>query len=161
MILKELQITDLEIYKLKILELLVDAYVNSFNISSDEAKIISYEKLNLLESYISHGNAMVIVAIGEIELVGFIWLYMHKVFDEKRVHINYIAVDKTCRGKGIGKNLMQEAEKKALNAGIKTIDLTVSEWNLEALNLYDKSGFITESRYMKKKLEANEEWSLL
>jgi len=54
------------------------------------------------------------------------------------MHINQIIVDKEYKRKGIGKRLLEEAEKKAKELGIKVIDLFVSEKNAEAVNFYEK-----------------------
>ena len=86
-------------------------------------------------------------------MIGFIWLYLHEYFGEKRLHVNEVAVDEKYRGKGIGKTLISEAEKKASELDIETIDLFVSEINIGALNLYNRFGFQTERRYMKKNVK--------
>jgi len=77
-------------------------------------------------------------------------IYKHEYFGETRMHINQIIVDKEYKRKGIGKRLLEEAEKKAKELGIKVIDLFVSEKNAEAVNFYEKTGFVTERRYLKK-----------
>ncbi|WP_411738691.1 GNAT family N-acetyltransferase [Peribacillus sp. S4] len=152
MIIKELCCEDLLTYYTNVLELLVDTYTINFQLTSEQAKPICLNKIELLMDYINQGSAIVIAAIDENELIGFTWLYKHDFFDEQRLHVNQIAVNTKLRGKGIGKQLFQESEKKALKEGIKTIDLIVSESNSRALDLYEKLGFETERRYMKKKL---------
>lgn len=152
LIIKELQSKDIEKYNSKIIELLLETYIGNFHLPVQQAKEICAEKLGLLVNYINQGSALVIATIDENNLIGFIWLYKHDFFGEKRLHVNQIAVDSQCRGKGIAKQLIQEAERRAIREGIKTIDLFVSEINSGALNLYDKLGFETERRYMKKKL---------
>lgn len=147
---KKLCILDVDLYKFKILKLLVDTYVINFGISVSEANAICLVKVNELYSYIGDEEAIVIGAIKDNELVAFIWLYTHDYFGEKRLHVNQIVVDNDFRGNKIGKYLINEAEKYALQIGINTIDLFVSEINETALKLYNGLGFKTERRYMKK-----------
>jgi len=152
-IIKELGYKDLCIYRNTVLELLIDAYEITFRISREKCRPLCGDKLELLlEDYIKQGIAIVVGAIIDMELVGFLWLYKHDYFGESRLHVNQIAVSPQYRGKGIGKQLMIEAEKQAKSNGIEVIDLFVSEANLRSLNMYDSSGFVTEGRYMKKKL---------
>lgn len=152
MIIKELQSKDIERYSSEVMELLQETYLDNFQISVKQAEEICSKRLDLLADYINNGSAIVIAAIDEKELVGFIWLYKHYFFGEKRVHVNQIAVNTSYRRIGIGKRLIKEAEKMALRNGIKAIDLFVSENNVVALNLYDRLGFDTERRYLKKEL---------
>ena len=152
LIIRELKSEDLEKYSLAVKELLIETYINNFRIQDKQAEELCEDKLSLLAGYISTGSAIVIAAIEMDELIGFTWLYKHYFFGEKRLHVNQIAVNTRYRGKGIGKKLIQEAENQAIREGIKTIDLFVSEVNQSALNLYDKLGFNTERRYMKKEL---------
>lgn len=149
---KELNSEDIKTYYQSIMELLIDNYILNFQISRHQASNICKEKLELLEGYLHNENAVVIGAVEGSELIAFVWLYKHNFFGENRLHINHIVVSSQARGKGIGKQLIQEAEKLAIRSDIKTIDLFVSEINEAALNLYDRLGFETERRYMKKKL---------
>ena len=152
---KELHIEEFKSFQPKIFELITDTYVMSFRISIKEAQAICFDKTSSLENYIDNGSAVVIGCVEENNLLGIIWVYVHEFFGEKRLHVNQIAVDKKQRGKGIGKNLIYEAEKKAVYLGITTIDLFVSEVNEKALNLYDSLGFETERRYMRKVLQVS------
>ena len=83
---------------------------------------------------------------------GFIWIYKHEYFDELRLHVNQVIVESNYKKMGLGKSLMNEAEKLAVGLGLKTIDLFVSENNSVALNMYAQLGFVTERRYLKKNL---------
>lgn len=152
MIIRKLKNEEFEIYYTIILELMIATYVVNFQLSAGQSKQLCLEKMDLLTGYINQGNAIVFAAIEENKLIGFMWLYKHDFFGEKRLHVNQIAVNSSFRGKGIGLLLMQEAEKQTLREGIDTIDLFVSEINSEALSLYEKMDFKTERRYMKKKL---------
>ncbi|WP_071392704.1 GNAT family N-acetyltransferase [Bacillus tuaregi] len=150
MIIKELKIDDFQADKVTILELLIETYVTNLNISKEQSTSLCTEKINLIPDYINQQNAILIGAYeGEI-LAGFLWLYKHNYFGEMRLHINQIIVDERFRGKKVGSQLMKEAERVARQYDIKIIDLFVSETNLQAINMYDSIGYITERRYMKK-----------
>lgn len=152
LIIKKLESEDLEIYYTELLELLIDTYIINLKLPLEQIEKICKDKIEQLANYINEGSAIVLATIRENELLGFIWLYKNDTSGEQRLHVNQVAVNKKHRGKRIGKQLMMEAEKQALKEGINTIDLFVYEINSTALGLYDKLGFETEKRYMKKKL---------
>lgn len=73
--------------------------------------------------------------------VGFVTLG-----DKKgRGDIGIIAVDKNCRGKGIGKILMLEAENWFLRNGYKSVQVVTQGDNTAACNLYSNYGYEIES----------------
>jgi len=150
MTIKTLQYDDFMLYRERIRDLLVQIYDINFDVSHDYSINESNKKINLLDEYIKTNQAVLIGAVDGEKLVGFIWIYKHEYFGETRMHINQIIVDKEYKRKGIGKRLLEEAEKKAKELGIKVIDLFVSEKNAEAVNFYEKMGFVTERRYLKK-----------
>lgn len=152
LIIKKLESEDLVIYNTELVELLIDTYIINFKLPLEQIEQICKEKIEQLANYINQGSAIVLASIKENELLGFIWLYKNDTSGEQSLHVNQIAVNKKHRGKKVGKQLMLEAEKQALQEGIYTIDLFVYEINSTALGLYNKLGFETEKRYMKKKL---------
>jgi len=70
---------------------------------------------------------------------GFIIVLYKKNSDIAGLEI--LNVDPIHQGKGIGKKLLNAAEKEMLSEGIKKIRLEVSTGNQRAINLYEKSGF--------------------
>lgn len=143
----------MHIYQDIILELLIDTHVINFQLSRKRCKYICEEKLEMMSRYIEQGNAIVMGAIENKMLIGFLWLHKHIFLGERRIHVNQIVVSNQFRGRGIGKQLMQETERQAKRSGIEMIDLFVSEVNVGALNMYKNLDFETERRYMKKKLQ--------
>ncbi|WP_339316198.1 GNAT family N-acetyltransferase [Oceanobacillus sp. FSL W7-1304] len=143
---------DLLEHKSTILAFLVESYKVNFNLSQEQCTSVCIEKINLLNTFLKQNSATLIGAFDNEELIGFVWLYKHTNYEELRLHINQIIVSKKHRGKGVAKQLIKEAERFAINNEIKTIDLNVSEINVEAIKMYDNIGFSTERRLMKKVL---------
>ncbi|MCM3399461.1 GNAT family N-acetyltransferase [Oceanobacillus profundus] len=143
---------DLLEHKSTILAFLVESYKVNFNLSQELCTSVCKEKFNLLNTYLKQDSATLIGAFNKEELIGFVWLYKQTNFGEQRLHINQIIVSQEHRGKGIAKQLIKEAERFAINNEIKTMDLNVSEINVEAIKMYDNIGFSTERRLMKKVL---------
>lgn len=152
MILKTLKYEDFICYKEKIKDFLVYSYQSNFDISQEYSVVLCNEKLTLLEDYVKTQQCILIGALEDENLIGFIWAYKHIYFSELRLHVNQIVIDRNYQGRGIGKNLLSEIEKVTYELGINAIDLFVSENNLEAKKLYEKSGYVTERRYLIKRL---------
>jgi len=68
------------------------------------------------------------------------------------VPIDSLAVKVGYRRQGVGMLLMQAAESWARELGIDTIELSVREFNREAIGLYEGLGYETASRRMWKRL---------
>lgn len=62
--------------------------------------------------------------------------------------INEIIVDKSHRGKGIGKALVAQIREDALAKGFDRLELNMWEFNESALAFYEALGFKTYRRYM-------------
>lgn len=152
MITRLLNNRDLTEKKTAILSFLADSYKTNFNLSDELIKSICDEKLSELNSYLDENKAYSIGVFDENRLIGFIWFYRYTYMGEVRMHINQIVVSKNYRGKGIAKRLITEVEKIANNSGIKILDLNVSEVNIDAIEMYEKIGYKTERRLMKKLL---------
>lgn len=62
--------------------------------------------------------------------------------DRAVIRIGFVIVDKTMRGKGVGKELITEAVRYAKDVlCAKEVNLGVFEQNLSAINCYKKAGF--------------------
>lgn len=49
--------------------------------------------------------------------------------------------DKSCWGKGLGRQLLDHAESEACSMGVKVLRLRVLDHNIRAIRLYQKSGY--------------------
>ena len=65
--------------------------------------------------------------------------------DKKYAHIGLVAVDETCRGQGIGSDLIHMADTIAFASGFKKIKVVTQLQNRSACKLYGKCGFHIES----------------
>lgn len=70
-------------------------------------------------------------------IVGFITLKEKK----GEAEIGLVAVDKSCRGQGIGPDLIRCAENEARNAGFNMLQVVTQMQNEGACRLYQKCGF--------------------
>jgi ribosomal protein S18 acetylase RimI-like enzyme len=67
-------------------------------------------------------------------------------------HVSVIAVTKAAEGHGVGRALMDHAERWATTRGHTSITLSVFEGNRRAQRLYERAGYSTEMRRMIKRL---------
>lgn len=87
----------------------------------------------------------VFVAIDEStgNVVGMLTLAIFDAITGRRAHIEDVVVDNECRGKGVGKLLLQKAIATAQTEfGASSIDLTSRPEREAANKLYQKVGFV-------------------
>ena len=114
----------------------------------------NFNKNKLLEliEYLKEEKAFVYGAYNKQELVGFIWGYPHIFFDEKRIFINCLVVEKEYEKKGIGKKLINKINEYASKNKYDSIDLTVAPFNKNAVGFYEHIGFKSERVQMYKSI---------
>lgn len=66
--------------------------------------------------------------------------------EDQSYYICGMAVDEGHRGKGIGKMLLEEAERTCLDFGLGKLSLIVFERNVLARKLYERSGYVATRR---------------
>lgn len=156
LVMKALTVELFDTYRQEIKALMVMAYGASFRMLPDELEKICSDRVALLETYMQDGSASLTGCFDGDELVGMVWFYERTTMDGKRIHVDQLVIRDDHRGKGIGKRLMLEVERKALVSGISSVDLVVSEMNQNALQFYEGQGFVTERRYLLKKLSTTQ-----
>lgn len=108
----------------------------------------------LVDSVESHSHAA-LVAEAEGRPVGFV-LMIDDMPDEitsmPQGFIAYMAVEPALQGRGIGKKLLEAAEREARRHGLPYICLMVTEENAAARALYAGAGYRTERRLLCKAL---------
>jgi GNAT superfamily N-acetyltransferase len=88
-------------------------------------------------------NSLVLLAFADEQAVGIaVCFFGFSTFQARPLlNIHDLAVVPGHRSKGIGRALLLEAEKQALDQGCCKLTLEVQEGNLTARSLYDRFGF--------------------
>lgn len=62
-------------------------------------------------------------------------------------HITQICVTPALRGQGLGRMMLEHCAREAVKSGVRELSLTVTEANTNALQLYERNGFVTLHRF--------------
>ena len=84
------------------------------------------------------------VAEEEDELIGFITARRGNANRIKHCAYVVIGIRKEFHGRGLGKRFFDKLEERALEGGIRRLELTVMAHNMAAKSLYEKCGFVVE-----------------
>ncbi|MBN1896367.1 MAG: GNAT family N-acetyltransferase [Candidatus Aenigmarchaeota archaeon] len=120
------------------------------NFPGCEFNPVLYRKL-LLKS-VSMSPDYVKVAEDNGNVVGYVWFRVIDSSVGMFGRFEHLFVDQSCRGKGVGRMLMESAEDFFRKSGIKTVKLTVTTTNEDAMKLYEKLGYRTKRYKMEKDL---------
>jgi len=88
---------------------------------------------------VTRANGAALVAELDGAIAGYVMLLFNRATAHARVYS--IAVDKTCRGRGIGAELLAAAEDTAVERGCVNIRLEVRTDNTAAIALYEHRGY--------------------
>ncbi|CAD5126837.1 DgyrCDS14868 [Dimorphilus gyrociliatus] len=77
--------------------------------------------------------------------------YLYTMKDDECI-IDHLVVDSQCRGKGIGKILLNAADEEAKGRGLKKVCLLVAHHNERAKKLYENWGYIAAKAYYGTKI---------
>jgi ribosomal protein S18 acetylase RimI-like enzyme len=66
---------------------------------------------------------------------------------ERVGHITQLCVSPRCRGRGLGKVLLERCAQSLLQAGFDAVTLTVTQGNTDAVRLYERFGFTCMHRF--------------
>ena len=102
-------------------------------------------------------NKAVVLFVAEVDesVVGVIQVMLHQspndpIFKKRTyVHIEDIVVGKQFQGKGVGRSLMEAAERWAKDKGASAIELWVWRANEDAIGFYNNLGYKTNRLSMK------------
>jgi ribosomal protein S18 acetylase RimI-like enzyme len=75
-------------------------------------------------------------------IVGMLTLIVFRIPTGVRAWIEDVVVDETARGRGVGEALSQEAVRRALDLGARTVELTSRPSREAANRLYQRLGFV-------------------
>lgn len=82
--------------------------------------------------------------------MGSLWFAEQKAGSQPQAYVYDIILEPAVRGRGHGTALMSLLEEEVRKIGISAIALHVFGHNQAALRLYEKTGFHTTNRIMKK-----------
>jgi ribosomal protein S18 acetylase RimI-like enzyme len=114
----------------------------------------------LLADWLNHSDGAILLAEADGRAVGLLHVWLRRTPDipilvpRRYAEIDNIAVDAAYRGRGIGRALMEAAERWALERGASEDELTVWEFNHGAFAFYKELGYATISRRMARPLIA-------
>tara|TARA_Y100000590_G_C15003001_1_gene744593 strand:- start:113 stop:565 length:453 start_codon:yes stop_codon:yes gene_type:complete len=106
------------------------------------SKTILFPSKEYLTSIISNNSSEIIVAIKNNKIIGTLTIAIINVMSGKKARIEDVVVDINFRKQGIGKKLIQFAEKLCVKLNIKYIDLTSHPKRAAANKLYQHLGYI-------------------
>ena len=115
-------------------------------------------EVDYIRSLLEDANTALFVADPGEQLAGFVHVYVRDTEPIPiRVQRRYAVIDDVgvrpeFQHRGIGRALMNKALDWALSRGAESVELSVYEFNHEAMAFYDKLGFQTLSRRMSKSL---------
>lgn len=123
-------------------------------IDHEDFERLQYQMLKETLDYLDEKTTILVIK-EDGNLLGFIELQTELDWISKQTqgYIARIIVDKETQGRGIGKKLMLEAEKWALNHQYKRIGLNVFLANERAYKFYHQLGYEAETIKMSKKIE--------
>jgi ribosomal protein S18 acetylase RimI-like enzyme len=113
---------------------------------------------NWFENILNNDTRFIFVSEIETQIVGLIYFTIHQVLDDPLckqknwIYIEEMAVLKSYRGKGIGKELLDFVETYAKQVKAESIRLDVWENNEDAVYFYKSNGFQTKKYVMWKNL---------
>jgi len=88
-------------------------------------------------------NAVTVVAEDvEGEIVGFVIVHTELQAEVVRGYVVTLDVAERCRGKGLAKRLMQEAETRVAAEGTEWMELHVFTGNERAIRFYERLGYV-------------------
>ena len=110
------------------LELMKDTLYSDFD---------NFWSYNILKQELENEKTTYVVAKENSKIVGFAGMM---VFMDEAT-LNNIVVKKSCRGRGIGGELLESLIEICADLNLKTFTLEVNTSNTPAINLYEKFGF--------------------
>lgn len=122
----------------------------------DSVNIILSEAFNIKKDNFNYENNKEVVALLDNQVVGY--LLLTKVYNPiKKIFyfiVDNVCVLSTCRGKGIGKKMLNFVDNIAKEDNISYITLTSGYQRTSAHKLYEKCGYVKrESDIFKKEIE--------
>ena len=128
------------------LELMKDTLYSDFD---------NFWSYNILKQELENEKTTYVVAKENNEIVGFAGMM---VFMDEAT-LNNIVVKKSCRGRGIGGELLEALIEVCADLNMKSFTLEVNVSNIPAIKLYEKFGF--QNLKIKKKYYNNSQDAII
>ena len=112
----------------------------------DERKTTVEEQEEIIQRFRSSPSKLMLIAVDEHggEMMGFTLGVGNELRRNKHTLYCVIGVLQQYAGNGVGRNLLQNLEEWAIEAGFHRLELTVMEHNERAKRLYQSLGFQSE-----------------
>ena len=107
-----------------------------------------------LKTLLEDESRPVFCAVVDGHVVGYVFCIIGRISDNpmlrdaKTLHLEDVCVDESCRGTGVGSELIEFVKSYAKENGFTRIDLDVWEFNDRAREFYIKHGFGVQKRRM-------------
>jgi ribosomal protein S18 acetylase RimI-like enzyme len=104
-------------------------------------------------------NSLILLAKQKVKVIGLINVKIEKAANlplnvaRRYAKIHDLVVKESFREKGVGKKLLDEAQKWVQSKGVTDIELEVYDFNEEAMAFYKKDGFREVSHIVRKVLK--------
>jgi len=90
-----------------------------------------------IERQLSQPNVVFLVAAAQGRVVGTV-LGTH---DGRKGWINRLAVDPSCRERGVGRRLVEEAERRLAAMGMEIFACLIEDWNTVSMSVFERLGY--------------------
>ncbi len=135
---------------------LLNLYIEGFNIHYENRKDIFKKKTNeelkneLIDNLNNKERKFLVIELNN-NIIGYA-IFEYKYKSTNSLWIDQIIIDKSYRNKGYGKKIMDELSKFTLKNNCKRIELNCWSFNKNALEFYEKLGFIKQSVILERNI---------
>lgn len=147
---KQLEMKEIISFEKELKELLI--LVLRDNGSATEIRELSADYYKNMLKFSEDGSAIILGAIIDQKLVGFLWGYEIRFLQEKRIHVSFISIYPENQGKRVGTELLNAIRCIAEEREINAIEVLCAKENETAFHYYMKNGFEIDRYKMVKKV---------
>lgn len=113
------------------------------------------QKAKEIHHYMETGDVLLLGMFDDSKLIGFLWAYKRIFLEELRYYINSLIVSDLYRGQGLGRLMIIELEKIAIQSGVHVIDVSTATFKTDAIRFYENLGFVSERIQLRKQINRN------
>lgn len=117
-------------------------------------KVETTESILLEDGFGDSPSFQFLVAIRQNKIVGLsLFYYRYSTWKGKGLYLEDLIVTRKYRGKGIGKDLLKETAKYALNNKCTAMYWQVLDWNTPAIDFYQSLGTKFDGEWINCKID--------